>query len=96
MYEAVATRDSSFAAAQDLQSQLEKILEALRWIGIPWDEAMLSWPKGPKPEDGIWAKHWYTRLHRTTASVRCQTSCSALRIRSGVIGSSNTRAPIPS
>jgi len=29
-------------------------------LGVAFDEAMLSWPAGPKPEDGIWAKHWYT------------------------------------
>jgi hypothetical protein len=35
-------------------------------IGIPWDEAMLSWPPGPQPEDGIWARYWYDNLHRST------------------------------
>jgi hypothetical protein len=27
---------------------------------------MLQWPSGPKPEDGVWAKHWYTSVHATT------------------------------
>lgn len=27
--------------------------------GIAFDEAMLKWPKGPKPCDGVWAAHWY-------------------------------------
>ena len=35
-------------------------------IGIPWDPAMLSWEPGPKPEDGVWSKYWYDRLHETT------------------------------
>ena len=26
---------------------------------IEFDEAMLSWPRGPKAFDGIWASHWY-------------------------------------
>jgi hypothetical protein len=27
-------------------------------LGIPFEEASwLSWPPGPKPEDGVWAKH---------------------------------------
>jgi hypothetical protein len=30
--------------------------------GIAFDEAMLAWPKGPKPFDGIWAKHWYNAV----------------------------------
>ena len=36
-----------------------------RW-GIPWQPAMLSWPAGPKPEDGVWAEHWYANVHRST------------------------------
>ena len=35
-------------------------------LDLPFDAAMLSWPAGPKPEDGVWAGHWYTRLHLTT------------------------------
>jgi len=30
--------------------------------GIPFDEAMLKWPKGPKPFDGVWAAHWYNAV----------------------------------
>jgi hypothetical protein len=29
---------------------------------IPFDDAMLAWPKGPKPFDGVWAKHWYNAV----------------------------------
>lgn len=36
-------------------------------LGIDWDEAMLSWPPGPKPEDGVWAPDWYHNAHRSTA-----------------------------
>lgn len=42
---------------------LEKVCERL---GIPFDLAMLSWPAGPKPEDGVWAAHWYHQVHRST------------------------------
>jgi Sulfotransferase domain len=35
-------------------------------LGIPFEEAMLSWPAGPKPEDGVWAKHWYHNVHAST------------------------------
>jgi hypothetical protein len=35
-------------------------------IGIPFDEAMLSWTAGARPEDGIWAKYWYASVHRST------------------------------
>ena len=35
-------------------------------IGLAWDKAMLSWPAGGRPEDGIWAAHWYGGVHRST------------------------------
>jgi hypothetical protein len=35
-------------------------------LGIPFDKAMLSWPAGPKPEDGVWARHWYHNVHTST------------------------------
>ena len=35
-------------------------------IGIEFDEAMLRWPSGPKPEDGLWAPHWYHNAHLST------------------------------
>ncbi len=35
-------------------------------IGIRFDEAMLSWPAGGRPEDGVWAPHWYAAVHRST------------------------------
>ena len=35
-------------------------------LGIPFHEAMLRWPAGPKPEDGVWAKHWYANVHAST------------------------------
>ncbi len=38
-------------------------------LGVPWDEAMLTWEPGPKPEDGVWAPHWYHRVHESTGFV---------------------------
>jgi len=35
-------------------------------LGIPFDSAMLSWPAGPKSEDGIWASYWYSSVHQST------------------------------
>ncbi len=35
-------------------------------IGIPWFDEMLTWPAGPKPEDGVWAPYWYANVHRST------------------------------
>ncbi|MFZ3580713.1 HAD family hydrolase [Loktanella sp. DJP18] len=35
-------------------------------IGLPFDPAMLSWPKGGHPQDGVWATHWYGAIHAST------------------------------
>lgn len=35
-------------------------------LGLSFDEAMLRWPAGPRPEDGVWAPHWYASVHRST------------------------------
>lgn len=32
----------------------------------PFDPAMLRWPVGPKPQDGVWAAHRYGVFHRST------------------------------
>lgn len=35
-------------------------------IGIPFDKAMLKWEPGARPEDGVWAPHWYTNVHQSS------------------------------
>jgi len=35
-------------------------------LGVPFDDAMLSWPPGPRDTDGVWAKHWYDAVLRST------------------------------
>lgn len=37
-----------------------------RALDIGWDEAMLSWPAGRHPADGVWADHWYARVEAST------------------------------
>ncbi len=39
-------------------------------LEIPFLESMLSWNKGPRPEDGIWAKHWYQKVHNSSGFTR--------------------------
>lgn len=33
---------------------------------LPFDAAMLKWPAGARPEDGVWAKYWYHSVHQST------------------------------
>ena len=35
-------------------------------LGLAFEPAMLRWPAGPRPEDGVWAIHWYHNVHRST------------------------------
>jgi hypothetical protein len=53
--------------AADLAARPRESLQALcAALQIPFDEAMLSWPPGPRPTDGVWAKHWYARVWAST------------------------------
>ncbi len=53
----------------------EKVLKKLcHKCGIPFDPAMLRWSKGPKPYDGVWAKHWYANVHDSTGFAKQNTS----------------------
>ena len=35
-------------------------------IGVSYSDTMLHWPAGPRPEDGVWAPHWYHAVHQST------------------------------
>ena len=48
---------------RDPAGMLERLCLAL---GIAWDPAMLSWQKGPHPEDGVWGTHWYDKVNAST------------------------------
>ena len=36
------------------------------WLGIDFDDRMLSWPAGPRSSDGVWAPYWYDAVRRST------------------------------
>ena len=35
-------------------------------LGLQFTDSMLSWEAGPRPEDGVWAPHWYHAVHQST------------------------------
>ena len=39
-------------------------------LGHDFSPAMLRWPAGPRPEDGVWAPHWYHAVHKSTGFAR--------------------------
>lgn len=54
--------------ARDLLENPERILRLFcDATGVPFDAAMLSWPPGLRETDGIWAKHWYDEVARSTS-----------------------------
>ena len=53
--------------ADDILTHPEAALTALCGaLHLPFDRAMLRWPAGPKPFDGVWAAHWYDAVWRST------------------------------
>lgn len=53
--------------ADDFLLDPESHLRALcGHFGIPFSEAMLHWPAGPRASDGIWAPHWYASVWAST------------------------------
>jgi Sulfotransferase domain len=48
---------------RDPAATLERLCAA---IGLPWTERMLSWPAGVHSSDGVWARHWYNAVEKST------------------------------
>lgn len=49
-----------------LMNPEKKLSEICNRLDIPFDKKMLSWEAGNRPEDGVWAKHWYHNVHKST------------------------------
>ena len=53
--------------ANDVLTDPRRMLDGLcRACGIVFDAAMLSWPEGRHPSDGVWAPVWYDKVVRST------------------------------
>lgn len=53
--------------ARDVLEDPAGVLAALcEALGVAWTERMLSWDAGPRETDGVWAKHWYAAVERST------------------------------
>ena len=52
---------------QDLLADPEGVLRQLcAACGVGFDSAMLSWPAGRRPTDGVWAPAWYGSVEQST------------------------------
>lgn len=47
----------------DPRAVLAKLCAAL---GLEWRAAMLAWPPGRRATDGVWARHWYAEVEKST------------------------------
>jgi hypothetical protein len=45
------------------RSVLRQLCDRLR---LGFQEQMLHWPAGARAEDGVWARHWYDNVHKST------------------------------
>ncbi|MGH8222759.1 MAG: sulfotransferase family protein [Woeseiaceae bacterium] len=53
--------------SRELLTDPRGVLTALcEYLHVDFDDAMLSWVAGGRPEDGVWAGHWYHAVHRST------------------------------
>ena len=53
--------------SSDIRRDPEKLLRTLcDAINIPFSKEMLSWPSGGHVSDGVWAKHWYGSIWKST------------------------------
>ncbi len=53
--------------SKSIQEDAERVLRELcKRAEVEFDSAMLKWEAGPKKEDGIWAKYWYSSTHDST------------------------------
>lgn len=51
----------------ELLKNPEKVLKTLcAELNIPFYADMLQWPRGARPEDGVWAKYWYANVHQSS------------------------------
>jgi len=71
IFDFVRVRTSSIPPIVDAKDVLEnpdRMLHLLcKAVGVEFSESMLSWPPGLRETDGIWAKHWYGEVAKTTS-----------------------------
>jgi sulfotransferase family protein len=64
---AASTMEPRVIDAADFLGDPERYLRGLcELAGVEFDQAMLRWPPGPRPSDGIWAPYWYAAVWEST------------------------------
>ena len=61
--------------SEDILSDPAKALQSLcKSIGLPFQDRMLRWSKGPHKYDGVWAPHWYKSVWQSTGFTKKRLS----------------------
>ena len=70
----------------DIRADPERILRLLcARIGLSFNPAMLSWPAGPRAEDGVWAAHWYGAVHKSTGFAGAEGPLPELTVKQSAL-----------
>jgi len=71
IFDLIKTRVKATPPVLDARDVLENPERMLRLLcdalGIEFSESMLSWSPGLRETDGIWARHWYGEVAKTTS-----------------------------
>ena len=71
IFDFVQTRTQTLSPVLDAKDVLENPERMLRLlcdsVGVEFSESMLSWPPGLRETDGVWARHWYGEVAKTTS-----------------------------
>ena len=61
--------------SEDLIKKPREILQKLcKTIDIEFSESMLNWNPGPKPYDGVWGRHWYKEINKSSTFMMKKSS----------------------
>ena len=59
-----------------LKNPKKKMNDWCNFLQIDFQKSMLSWPKGPNINDGVWGKHWYDNINNSTKFFEHKSSLS--------------------
>jgi len=71
IFDFVRARTNSVPPVVDARDVLENPKQILRLLcdatSVEFSDTMLSWPPGLRESDGVWARHWYGEVAKTTS-----------------------------
>lgn len=70
LFESVWRRTGRVPPVLDARDVLEdprgRLTALCQRLGVPFSDAMLTWPPGRRETDGIWAPYWYDAVEKST------------------------------